>query len=211
MTAPTWPTKRPRQHWPRQPAAPSNNGSHNGPLQWLCQKLVAPEWPANWLYVMIANQIYQLELCKSKTATSLSRELCTEQLTSLQDPLDKQKAAFSIDGSIGETGLCEHEIELLENVTPIAEPLRRRPLLHKAEAERQVDKMLEEGIIEHSASPWASAYVLVKKKGGELRMCIDFRKLNDKTTKNAYPMPNNEECLDALSGNRFFSSLDFNY
>jgi len=58
------------------------------------------------------------------------------------------------------------------------------------ETRRQIKSMLEQGIIEESSSPWASAYVLAKKKTGDMRLCIDFRRLNDLTKKNAYPLPN---------------------
>lgn len=80
--------------------------------------------------------------------------------------------------------------------------------MHRQEAQKQIDRMLEEGIIEHSSSPWASAYVQVKKKTAEMRLCIYFRKLNEKTKKNVYPSPNIEDCLEPLSGNCYFSQLD---
>lgn len=69
--------------------------------------------------------------------------------------------------------------------------------------------MLENGIIEESSSPWASAYVLAKKKNCEFRVCIDFRKLNEKTKKNAYPLPDVDDCIETLAGKRFFSQIDF--
>lgn len=69
--------------------------------------------------------------------------------------------------------------------------------------------MLEKGIIEESESPWASAYVLARKKNGEYRLCVDFRKLNAKTKKLAYPLPIVDDCLETLAGKRFFTQLDF--
>jgi hypothetical protein len=69
--------------------------------------------------------------------------------------------------------------------------------------------MLEEGIVEESSSPWASAYVLAKKKNGEMRLCIDFRRLNQVTKKTVYPLPHIEECLETLSGKHYFTRLDF--
>jgi len=72
-----------------------------------------------------------------------------------------------------------------------------------------VKQLLKEGIIEESALPWASAYVLAKKKNGEYRLCIDFRRLNDVTKKIVYPLPNIDECLETLSGKRYFTQLDF--
>lgn len=72
----------------------------------------------------------------------------------------------------------KHIIELLPGAQPIAEPLRRRALIQIEETRKQVKQLLKDGIIEESSSPWASAYVLAKKKNGEHRLCIDFRKLN---------------------------------
>lgn len=68
--------------------------------------------------------------------------------------------------------------------------------------------MLKQNVIERSDSPWASAYVVVKKKTGDLRICIDFRRLNDVTKKCSYPLPNAEDCLEPLGGNIYFSQLD---
>lgn len=132
-------------------------------------------------------------------------EMQAKQVTNL---CSKYKDVFSIAGELGETSLVQHDIELEPNAQPVVEALRRRPLIHRQEAEKQVKKMLEDGIIEESSSPWASAYVLVKKKSGEMRLCIDFRKLNEKTKKNVFPLPNIEDCLEPLSGNMFFSQLD---
>ena len=68
--------------------------------------------------------------------------------------------------------------------------------------------MLEKKIIEPSASPWASPVVLVKKKDGTTRFCIDFRKLNDLTQKDAYPLPRIDAMLDTLHGPKWFTTLD---
>lgn len=57
-------------------------------------------------------------------------------------------------------------------------------------------------------SPWASEYVIVKKKNGDWGICVDFRKLNSVTTKNAYPLPNLQECLEKLSAKLYYSQFD---
>ena len=103
------------------------------------------------------------------------------------------------------------------NVTPMdikttGEPIYQRPYraaLSKKEAmDKEITKMLELGIIRESSSPWASPALLVPKKDGELRFCIDYRKLNDVTVKNRYPLPFVQDIFDQLGGAKVFSTLD---
>lgn len=70
--------------------------------------------------------------------------------------------------------------------------------------------MIDRGIIEPSSNPWASNIVLVLKKDGKTRFCVDYRQLNDVTIKDAYPLPRVDECLDSLSNSKWFSSMDLN-
>lgn len=135
--------------------------------------------------------------------------LSNEQMKQLYFLLEKYKQAFSLNGEIGLTNVHKHVIELLPDAEPFAEPLRRRALVQIEDTRKQVEKLLKEDIIEESSSPWASAYVLVKKKNGEVRFCIDFRKLNSMTKKVVYPLPNIEDCLETLSGKNFFSQIYF--
>jgi len=68
--------------------------------------------------------------------------------------------------------------------------------------------MLQKGVIQPSISEWASLPVLVRKKDGNLRYCIDYRALNKVTVKDAFPLPRIENCIDSLPGNQFMSTLD---
>ena len=68
--------------------------------------------------------------------------------------------------------------------------------------------MVEVGAIRRSFSPWASAVVLVRRKDGGLRLCIDLRKLNSRTVKDGYALPRIDDTLDCLYGAKWFSTLD---
>lgn len=71
-----------------------------------------------------------------------------------------------------------------------------------------INQLLEAKIIRESCSPYASPIVLVRKKDGRLRLCVDYRLLNTKTRKDAFPLPRIEESLDALFGARWLSTID---
>ena len=70
--------------------------------------------------------------------------------------------------------------------------------------------MLKRGIVEPSSSPWSSNVVLVTKKGGGARFCVDYRVLNSLTKKDAYRLAPVSECLDSLAGSKWFSTMDLN-
>lgn len=139
----------------------------------------------------------------------VGKQLKSDQKEALTAVLRRNLGAFSINNQIGLTRPHEQTIELIPGAKPFAEPVRQHPRPHVEEANRQVKQMLKEGIIEESSSPWASEYVMVRKKTDEWRMCIDYRRLNSLTEKNSYPLPNIEECLEALAGKAVFTKLDF--
>ena len=86
--------------------------------------------------------------------------------------------------------------------------MRRTPLGFEAEEERHLHSMLNSEVIQPSSSEWSSPPVLVRKKDGGVRWCIDYRALNNVTKKDVFPLPLIEECIDTLSGTEFFSTLD---
>jgi hypothetical protein len=88
------------------------------------------------------------------------------------------------------------------------QPCRRVPPGQLEEFKESIEQMLSSGVIRESKSPYASPAVLVRKKDGGLRVCVDFRKINAKTIRDVYPLPRISDTLEALEGARWFCSLD---
>jgi hypothetical protein len=102
----------------------------------------------------------------------------------------------------------EHIVESEEGAKPMITPPYRNPMRFKDEREKAIKELLVMGHIRLSSSPFASSVVLVLKKDGTIRMCIDYRALNKKTIKNRYPIPRIDELMDELHGVVFFSKID---
>jgi transposase InsO family protein len=108
----------------------------------------------------------------------------------------------------GQTEAFKHTIPLQHAGPPIAVRAYRTPLGTQATVDKEIDEMLRLGVIRPSVSPWSAPIVLIKKKNGEIRFCIDFRRLNAVTVPDRYPMPNINELHDRLRGARIFTTLD---
>ena len=122
--------------------------------------------------------------------------------------LEKFRHVFSEnDQDLGRTGLEVHHIPT-GNARPIRLPPRRAPMHLRADIEQQVQAMLAQGIVEECTSPWAAPLVVVKKKDGSNRICVDYRALNDVTEKDGHPIPRIGDSIDALAGAAIFSTLD---
>ena len=125
-----------------------------------------------------------------------------------KEMLKRNAKVFSkTDMDIGRTNLVKHHIKLTDPV-PLKEAYRRIPPQMYDEVKAHIQEMLNLGAIRPSNSPWASAIVLVRKKDGRLRFCIDLRRLNNRTIKDAYSLPKIESILDSLIGAQIFSTLD---
>ncbi|GBM55009.1 Retrovirus-related Pol polyprotein from transposon 412 [Araneus ventricosus] len=131
-----------------------------------------------------------------------------EQRTAVKELLQEFQNLFSTsDSDVGRCNMTQHRINT-GNHPPIKQYPRRLPLAKKEEAERLVKEMVDNGIIEESSGPRASPIVLVKKKDGSTRFCVDYRKLNEITIKDSYPLPRIDDTLDCLNGSQWFSTLD---
>ena len=134
--------------------------------------------------------------------------LTSQQEAEVRHLLLRNREVFATKGKpLGRTDLVKHEI-VTGDQAPIKQAVRRPPFHLRQEANDEVQKMLREGVIEPSCSPWASPVVLVRKKDGGLRYCLDYRKLNAVTRKDSYPLPRIDESLDSLGQAQYFSALD---
>ena len=111
------------------------------------------------------------------------------------------------DAKPGRTKVVKHFINT-GDARPIRQAPRSVPLAKREVVSQTIREMSESGVIEPSESPWSSPVVLVKKKDGNMRFCVDYRRLNDVTKKDSYPLPRIDDTLDSLSGTKWFSTLD---
>ncbi|CAF4313370.1 unnamed protein product, partial [Didymodactylos carnosus] len=135
-----------------------------------------------------------------------SAELSVNQHNQLRQLLHQYSDIFS--SKPGRTNVVKHHIDVGDS-RPIKQgPYRLLNPERKAECTKQTAEMLNNDVAEPSFGPWASPVTLVPKKDGTLRFCIDFRKLNEVTVKDTYPIPRIDDTLDALKGAKYFSTLD---
>lgn len=126
----------------------------------------------------------------------------------LQKLIEKYRNCFSSGlHDLGYTNLTEMVIEL-EDTDPVVYRPYRMSYADRTLVRNMVQEMVEHGIIRESTSPYASPILLVQKKTGDKRLCVDYRALNRKTKKEHYPLPRIEDQLDQLAGNNVFTSLD---
>ncbi|KAG5276960.1 hypothetical protein AALO_G00111880 [Alosa alosa] len=128
-----------------------------------------------------------------------------ERITRLLNSMPEVFSQHDMD--FGHTDKVKHRIKLSDD-TPFKH--RARPI-HPQDVDavkKHLQELLEFGIIRESESPFASPIVVVRKKNGSVRLCIDFRKLNSQTIKDAYALPNLEEVFSLLTGSKWFSVLD---
>ena len=136
------------------------------------------------------------------------KELNEEQVSIMLNLLREFQDVFSRgDSDLGRYTTVCHTIDT-QGADPVRQRMRRTPLAFLGEEEKVLNTMLGQGVLQPSTSDWASAPVLVRKKDGSVRYCVDYRELNSKTRKDAFPLPLIDECLDALDGTQWLSTLD---
>ena len=106
------------------------------------------------------------------------------------------------------TTATRHSIVTEANARPIRQRQYRQPYHMRAEMDKQIGEMLIDGLIKPSTSPWSSPVLMVPKKDGSSRFCVDFRALNEVTVKDPFPLPRIDETLESLGGAKYFTTLD---
>ena len=160
-----------------------------------------PEWEVG--------TISSVPLAQSPTGGQLPQipdSLSFEQQRDLRRLIEEYQDVFSKEGNpISSTSLVEHEIHTTG--PPIRLPFRRQNPIVRDIEQQQVKEMLRDEVIRPSTSPWASPVVMIKKKHGSMRFCVDFRKMNDATIKDAHPLPRIDDTLESLHGAQYFTTL----
>ena len=134
--------------------------------------------------------------------------LSESEVEKLKNLLLQHKDIFSTgDTDIGHCTFVKHKINLTDEI-PFKQRHRRIPPAMIDEVRAHLEQLAASGIIRESHSPWASNIVLVKKRDGSIRMCVDYRQLNKRTIRDSYALPRIEEILDTLSGSKYFTVLD---
>ncbi|UYV74356.1 K02A2.6-like [Cordylochernes scorpioides] len=135
----------------------------------------------------------------------INENLSPKEQKELKQVLERYGDLFS--SKLGRTNLAKHRID-----TEDAKPIKHKPYRVSAKErdiiKEQIDEMLTEGIIRPSSSPWSFPVILVKKRDGKYRFCVDYRKLNNVTVKDVYPIPRIDEVMDTLQGSTHFSAID---
>ncbi|MCG8110539.1 MAG: reverse transcriptase family protein, partial [Candidatus Thiodiazotropha endolucinida] len=129
------------------------------------------------------------------------KERIFELLTQFQDNFSKD------EWDIGLTHLTEHAIPTGDAAT-IKQPPRRLPLAHAEAEKKAIEDLKAKGVIRDSTSQWASPIVLVAKKDGDVRPCVDYRRLNELLKPDGFPLPRIQDCLDAVALSALFSTFD---
>ena len=135
-------------------------------------------------------------------------QLQSKQKQALHKLLDKNKDLFAQNmEELGQTNVGEHII-ITENVPPIKKNAYRTASKESNFIKEEINEMLKQDLIQPSQSPWSFPVVVVKKKNGKLRLCVNYKPLNDITKKDNYPLPRIDEILDSLKGAQWFTTLD---
>jgi hypothetical protein len=148
--------------------------------------------------------VAQIWLCEAMSVKFIP-ELVDDKI---QKVLNQFSSVFSQPTTMPPKRAIDHQIPLV----PLSQPVNLRPYRYsyfkKLELEKIIKELLQQSVIRPSTSPFASPVLLVKKKDGTWRLCVNYRRLNSITVKNKYTIPIIDELLDELNGAQYFSKVD---
>ena len=145
-----------------------------------------------------------------ETRLDIGKGCSSEERKTLIHVVSQKHSVFALtEEELGQTDLIEHSITM-KDPTPVRTTPRRLPYALRSELESELQKLLDIGCIEPSSSPFASGLVLVRKKDGGLRICVDYRGINKKMVPDCYPIPRIDDLIDTIGRCRgkFFTTLD---
>jgi len=135
-------------------------------------------------------------------------DMTSDQRQQVQDLLCRYDDVFSLSTfDMGRTSLVEHTIDI-GSQRPIGQGLCRHPSAYLETIDKQVDKLIQSNFVEPAASAWASNVVLVRKKDGYHRLCVDYRAVSEATYKDTYPLPHSDTCFGSMNAAAWFTTLD---
>ncbi|KAL0869533.1 hypothetical protein ABMA27_005803 [Loxostege sticticalis] len=138
----------------------------------------------------------------------IDESLSADDISRLTTLLNQYRSCFSFSlGELGKTDTVEMSIKLKDD-TPVVFRPYRLSVHERSQVRDMVQDLIRHGIVRPSTSSYSSPIVLVRKKNGEVRMCIDYRALNRKTVKENYPLPRVDDQLDDLAGFKYYTTLD---
>ncbi|CAL9000520.1 unnamed protein product, partial [Prunus brigantina] len=153
-------------------------------------------------------ELFHVNIQSSGAVTLSTLSLSPTQCSDIGKLQEKFKDLFHDVQGLPPQRAIEHEIQLVGDSPLPNLGLYRTSLMESDEIKKQIQGLLEQGVIKPSCSPCGSLALLVPKKDGGWRMCVDYRALNKITIKNRYPLPRIDDLLDQLHGAHYFTKLD---
>jgi len=145
---------------------------------------------------------------KKKTVATTSRQGPSARQQQMDKVVEEYEDIFTSPTGVPLHCQVKHPIDLTPGAPLPNGPIYRCSVLENDEIKRQIQELLQKGHIRPSSSPCGSPIVLVQKKDGTWRLCIDYRALNKITVRNRYPIPRIDDLLDQLQGAKYFSKID---
>ena len=193
--------------------SPSDDSDHFQPINSVLDQLTHVTHTKTTIFTNVATDNHKKDNESDKRKAidqiTIGESLDTNQQQRIKDLIFKYQHVFSWDPhDYGRTHLVKHHINTGDTYPIKSQPYRLPIVMHDI-VNQQIDQMLSNDVIEPTHSPWSAPVTLRKKKDSTFRFCVDFRRLNKVTLKDAYPIPRIDDILEGLGNSKYFSTLDF--